>query len=562
MSAHRAAMRTGASPRELNAPLAPNDRSRGAEGKSPSSLTDARRSRDADLQSVGATSCERAVRVHAGVPQRAHASRERSCQAPSGSRAAVVVPEGSAPRQTVPVELPQSDDADPSACQVFAKEKGFWVFYAFCCVGCVISLFVVKTHYPHHFNKVVKLESIPIVSVLFTWGHIWLAVQMMFYPVKFWGCWNFRNSGYGIGWQGVVPRKAGKMAETTCELMLGRIISMEEIVDRFHMDDFFATFESVLMECQRKVNDRLGAQHFPSLWTRIPQSVKDEILDKVMECSKDSFQPIMSDIRSNIKSILDIKDMAVTRYTNEPRLLIGLFQKVGTKEFAFIQRTGAQMGLFLGLGQMALYFVTERVKWMPWVLLPVSGLIIGNLTNWLAIKMIFKPTHPHLMCGGRINIQGLFLKRQKVVSKVLARMLVDICLNSDEMVRYLISSPGYEGALEIFHRHAARACDGVLGPARRVAPVVVGPDQYESLRRCAVDYLLEELPNHKAALNEYVDAAFQIEETIGTRLSRLPPDQFEGMLHPAFQEDEWMLILLGGVLGVVVGLFQAAVLGT
>ncbi|CAK0894181.1 unnamed protein product [Prorocentrum cordatum] len=412
----------------------------------------------------------------------------RELQAPLASHRASVVPEGLALGQTSPAEppaaAPDPEDSEPSACQAFLKEKCFWLFYVLCCIGCGISLVVAKTQCPHHFNRLLKLESIPIVSVLFTWGHIWLAVQMMFYPVKFWGCWNYKNSGYGLGWQGVVPRKAGKMAETTCELMLGRIITMEEVVDRIYMDDFFATFESVLIECQRKVNDRLGAQFFPSLWTRIPQSVKDELLDKVMECSKDSFHPIMSDVRRNIKSILDIKDMAVTRYTNEPRLLIGLFQKVGSKEFAFIQRTGAQMGLFLGLGQMALYFVTEKVRWMPWVLLPVSGLVIGNFTNWLAIKMIFKPTYPHLLCGGRLNIQGLFLKRQKVVCKVLARMLVDMCLNSDEMVKYLVSSPGYEGALEIFHKHAAKACDEVVGTARFVAPIVVGSDRYEALRQC------------------------------------------------------------------------------
>jgi uncharacterized membrane protein YheB (UPF0754 family) len=32
---------------------------------------------------------------------------------------------------------------------------------------------------------------------------------------------------------------------------------------------------------------------------------------------------------------------------------------------------------------------------------------------------------------------------------------------------------------------------------------------------------------------------------------------FEQLLHPVFQEDEWKLILLGGVLGVIVGGVQA-----
>merc|ERR1712066_525621 len=130
------------------------------------------------------------------------------------------------------------------------------------------------------------------------------------------------------------------------------------------------------------------------------------------------------------------------------------------------------------------------------------------------------------------------------------------------MIKYLVVSPGYQSALDIFERHTATACDGVLGYAKTVVPrFVVGTDRWDELKQNVVNAMLEELPNHTSSFQKYVDSALQIEETIATRLAQLPPDQFEGMLHPAFEEDEWMLILLGGVLGIIVGVFQAAVLG-
>jgi len=219
------------------------------------------------------------------------------------------------------------------------------------------------------------------------------------------------------------------------------------------------------------------------------------------------------------------------------------------------------MGLLLGFAQMGLYFQTKAIPWMPWVLLPVSGLIIGNLTNWLAIKMIFRPLYPHHFCGGGVTIQGLFLKRQKQVSIELASMLTDSCVNAEQMIKYLVSSPGYEGAIEIMHRHTSKACDEMLGYARKVMPMAIGAEGWSKMKKDVVESLLEELPKHSSHFLTYLDQVLQIEETIATRLSDLPPDQFEGMLHPAFEEDEWMLITLGGVLGVVVGLLQAAVLG-
>ncbi len=44
-------------------------------------------------------------------------------------------------------------------------------------------------------------------------------------------------------------------------------------------------------------------------------------------------------------------------------------------------------------------------------------------------------------------------------------------------------------------------------------------------------------------------------------MEALPPEEFEGLLHPVFQEDEWKLVLMGGVLGVIIGFAQIQILG-
>ena len=44
-------------------------------------------------------------------------------------------------------------------------------------------------------------------------------------------------------------------------------------------------------------------------------------------------------------------------------------------------------------------------------------------------------------------------------------------------------------------------------------------------------------------------------------MTQMTSEEFEMLLHPAFQEDEWILILVGGVLGAIVGFGQAFVLG-
>ena len=44
-------------------------------------------------------------------------------------------------------------------------------------------------------------------------------------------------------------------------------------------------------------------------------------------------------------------------------------------------------------------------------------------------------------------------------------------------------------------------------------------------------------------------------------MSLLAPLQFEELLRPVFEEDEWKLIVLGGVLGVGIGFLQTYLLG-
>ncbi len=66
---------------------------------------------------------------------------------------------------------------------------------------------------------------------------------------------------------------------------------------------------------------------------------------------------------------------------------------------------------------MVLYIAFDGLwQYTDYIMLPVSGLVIGYFTNFLALKMTFSPIWPHMMCGNYFNFQGVFLKRQKLVS--------------------------------------------------------------------------------------------------------------------------------------------------
>ncbi len=65
------------------------------------------------------------------------------------------------------------------------------------------------------------------------------------------------------------------------------------------------------------------------------------------------------------------------------------------------------------------------------------------------------------------------------------------------------------------------------------------------------------MPSCVVATYEYSERAMAMESVLCAKLQALPPSEFEGVLHPVFEEDEWKLIAVGGLLGLFVGVFQA-----
>lgn len=61
-------------------------------------------------------------------------------------------------------------------------------------------------------------------------------------------------------------------------------------------------------------------------------------------------------------------------------------------------------------------------------------------------------------------------------------------------------------------------------------------------------------------VHKYMKETLDIESALAIELKKLRPKQFENLLHPVFQEDEIILIAIGGILGAIAGLLQIRVI--
>jgi len=142
------------------------------------------------------------------------------------------------------------------------------------------------------------------------------------------------------------------------------------------------------------------------------------------------------------------------------------------------------------------------------------------------------------------------------MADAICSKVIDAQAMMDYMFRNSENSKAMEAVLEIYKRHISESLDKQFCGLSGVAPASVG-DQFQRLKDDVIDNVLEILPKHTTEIERYIDQTMKVRETLSYRLAHIPPDEFEDIIHPIFQQDEWILLFVGGFLGVVIGLLQA-----
>tara|TARA_B100000676_G_C18063183_1_gene839183 strand:- start:1107 stop:2330 length:1224 start_codon:yes stop_codon:yes gene_type:complete len=389
--------------------------------------------------------------------------------------------------------------------------------------------------------------SMPVISAVVGYATNVIAIKMMFYPVEFFGKPPL------LGWQGIIPRRAAKMAAISVDTITTYLITQEEIFARLDPERVASELEPPLNGMIEDVVDSIMGQHEPGLWESMPEMMKKQVYKRVKKEAPGLISDIMKQIKINIAQMYDLKDMVITNLTKDKALLNRIFQEVGAAEFKFIGRSGLYFGGIFGSFQM-IAWIFYKGGW----LLPVFGLAVGYATNWIALQMIFNPKE--LMRLGPFNVQGLFMKRQDEVARDYGRLVSSYVLTPANIIEGILKGPYSDKVFAMIGKHVQKAVDEQTSFAKPFVTFAVGTQNYRQMKESAVAELVSRLPDTLKHIENYANDALDLENTLSTRLQSLKPEEFEGMLRPAFEQDEWILIAVGAFLGFLVGVFQLLVM--
>lgn len=189
--------------------------------------------------------------------------------------------------------------------------------------------------------------------------------------------------------------------------------------------------------------------------------------------------------------------------------------------------------------------------------MPLVTALIGWLTNWVAIRMLFHPREP--VGVGSLKVQGLIPRRQEEIAGRIADIVQQELLGK-QFLRQQVEELNLEEHAE---RAVIRMVRGRIGPQIRRVPMLgrrMEPVLIQNIERIAVSVILEELNRLQNDVLEHAEKQEKIREIVQAKILGFDLKTLESLVIRLAAKEFRQIEVLGAVLGYVVGLAQIGLL--
>ncbi len=199
----------------------------------------------------------------------------------------------------------------------------------------------------------------------------------------------------------------------------------------------------------------------------------------------------------------------------------------------------------------------ETQKLAVYIATPIVAALIGWITNYVAVKMIFRPQKPVRIFG--ITFHGLVPKRQKELALNIAEM-VERDLISHHDVKLVLQSPAIAAEVaEKIDGQVGKFVDKVVGNIPLLGMMVRGDMGQQVVAKIALQ-LKESIPEIMEKLGEKIETNLDFKTIIREKIEGFNLGKLEEIIYRISAKELRAIEVLGGVLGFIVGLGQVGLM--
>jgi len=188
-----------------------------------------------------------------------------------------------------------------------------------------------------------------------------------------------------------------------------------------------------------------------------------------------------------------------------------------------------------------------------WIGIPFVGGVIGWVTNWIAVKMIFRPIRARRILGFRL--QGLVGRRQPELAAAIGRVVGEHLVEHQDIVRSL-------ERLDLESLLATMLQRGLEPKVQelRSLPLIGGfltEDRVREIRDSMGRSVLTQRAVILDALEQGLAKGLDVPRLVETKVAAFAVEKLESLILEIAARELTAIVWLGGVLGVLIGFGQA-----
>jgi uncharacterized membrane protein YheB (UPF0754 family) len=376
----------------------------------------------------------------------------------------------------------------------------------------------------------------PISAAFIGWLTNWLAIKMIFYPRQYIGLSVF-------GWQGIIHKKSHVFSHSVAKQVSDNMLEPDDLIPQV-TEQHIQRYLQHNSHLWTSINSGQGlSEVLGDSWQSMDMASR-QMLQMQLKFETSAFiTDFVQTLRAEIIKRLDLQTFIQNRLAQDSCLMAELYSDIAGPELRRIERLGWLFGGLIGVSEMILFYFFDA----GWMIL-LFGLLIGAVTNWLAIQMIFKPQYPRKVFG--FTIQGLFPGRQLKIAKHFAEIGEQRILTVDvmaEKVESIFQEPKFARDMIAL---AEVKLSRLIALHRHALPADISESEIiEKFRALLLSKFNCETLSVKQSIRELLNQEYHIAQTLEKNLAMLTKPKFEQVLRVIFQEDEATLIIIGALLG-------------
>ncbi len=190
--------------------------------------------------------------------------------------------------------------------------------------------------------------------------------------------------------------------------------------------------------------------------------------------------------------------------------------------------------------------------------LPFIGALIGWLTNYIAIKMLFHPRDEKKILF--IPIQGVFPKRQKDFARKLAQIVSQELISVEDLTTHLKEKATSEAVLNHISLRLEEGISTRLPRAFPMLAMMMSSDMTEKIKGFLlpqISSLNEELIDK---LSDELEEELDIHRIVEEKVAAFSSDKLEEILFSIMRREFKFVEMVGAVLGFLIGVVQVLLL--